>query len=185
VGRPAVFLDRDGTINVRPAEHDYVRDVRDFQWLPGALDGMAKLAGSKFPLVVVSNQRGIARGLVTFDTLGAIEAQIQQALGDRGYHVDAFRYCVHDLDDHCDCRKPQPGLLLSAARELQLDLPRSWMIGDTKEDMEAGRAAGCRTILITADASEYERTAESVFAAASIVLGEGDTDGESSVRESA
>jgi D-glycero-D-manno-heptose 1,7-bisphosphate phosphatase len=177
-----VFLDRDGTINVRAAEHDYIRDPRDFRWLPGALEGLVKLARSGRPLVVVSNQRGVSRGLVGCETLRAIETRIQDALEPYGCHIEAFNYCVHDLDAGCECRKPRPGLLLSAARDLQLDLERSWMIGDTEDDVNAGRAAGCRTILLTHDPADHERTAESLLQAASLVLA-GDAEEPSSKAE--
>ena len=168
--RPAVFLDRDGTINVRPPEHDYIRESRDFEWLTGALEGMAKLAGAGLPLVVVSNQRGISRGLVSETTLREIESQIQTALGAYGHQISAFRYCPHGLDEQCECRKPRPGLLRAAADELQLDLRRSWMIGDSDTDVQAGQAAGCRTILVTRETDSHERTARSLLEAADIVL---------------
>lgn len=170
--RPAVFLDRDGTINVRPPEHDYIRDSRDFEWLPGALEGMLKLARAGLPLVVVSNQRGISRGLIAPSTLHEIEARIQGSLADHGERVVAFRYCPHGLDDGCDCRKPRPGLLCSAASELGLDLHRSWMIGDSEADVEAGAAAGCRTIRLAAETDRDERTAASLLEAAEIVIAE-------------
>jgi D-glycero-D-manno-heptose 1,7-bisphosphate phosphatase len=170
--RPAVFLDRDGTINVRAAEHEYIRDVRDFSWLPGALEGMVGLARAGLPLIVVSNQRGVSRGLVTVDTLRNIEGLIQDAMGVHGCHVEAFRYCVHNLDACCECRKPKPGLLRSAAAEMQLDLDRSWMIGDTDDDVEAGLAAGCTTIQLTHAPSSAQHTTTSLFQAAEIVLAE-------------
>jgi D-glycero-D-manno-heptose 1,7-bisphosphate phosphatase len=168
--RPGVFLDRDGTINVRPREHDYIRNSRDFEWLPGALEGMLKLTRAGLPLVVVSNQRGISRGLVSYATLHEIEARIQEALAPHGEKVVAFRYCPHGLDEGCDCRKPRPGLLRSAADDLQLDLQRSWMIGDSDADVEAGEAAGCQTIRLGADPHIHERTAASLLEAAEIVI---------------
>jgi D-glycero-D-manno-heptose 1,7-bisphosphate phosphatase len=171
VPRPAVFLDRDGTINVRPPEHDYVRDPAQFRWLPGALQGMVALAEAGLPLIVGSNQRGVSRGLVSYETLEAIERGIQTALGEHGTAVEAFRYCPHAIEEHCDCRKPNPGLLVAAARDLQLDLPSSWMIGDSEDDVSAGRAAGCRTIRIADEPVPGERTAGSLSEAAAIVLG--------------
>jgi D-glycero-D-manno-heptose 1,7-bisphosphate phosphatase len=168
--RPAVFLDRDGTINARAAEHDYIREPRDFRWLAGALEGMVRIARTGLPLVVVSNQRGVSRGLVAPATLRAIEGLIQDAMETHGCRVDAFRYCLHDLGAGCECRKPQPGLLRSAAGDMQLDLGRSWMIGDGDEDVEAGQAAGCHTIQLTTGSSAAERTAPSLLDAAPIVL---------------
>ena len=101
-------------------------------------------------LAVVSNQRGIARGLVSEDTLTAIEAEIQGTLAPHGVAVAAFRYCRHELDAGCDCRKPKPGMILSLARELGIELASSWTIGDSRSDVEAGRAAGTSTALIAA-----------------------------------
>lgn len=110
---------------------------------------MAALASCGYTLVVVSNQRGIARGLVAGETLRGIERELQAALRRHGAEVTGFRYCPHELDDPaCDCRKPKPGLLLAAARELDLDLESSWMIGDAASDIEAGEAAGCRTAYV-------------------------------------
>ena len=140
--RAAVFLDRDGTLNVNPPPHQYLTRAGDFRWLPGAQDGVVRLAAAGFVLGVVSNQRGIARGLVTPQVLGEIERRIQADLAARGVRIEAFRYCPHDLDDHCDCRKPRPGMLRDLARPLEVDLTRSWMIGDSESDVEAGRAAG-------------------------------------------
>lgn len=145
---PAVFLDRDGTLNVRPPAHEYVRTAAGFRWLPGAREGVARLAALGYVPVVVSNQRGIARGLVRPETLGEIEARIQADLAGHGCRVASFRYCPHEIDAGCPCRKPRPGLLLQAAAEMGLDLAASWMIGDDESDVEAGRAAGCRTLLL-------------------------------------
>ena len=148
--RRAAFLDRDGTLNVKAAEHEYVTDPGGFRWLPGAIDGAVALARAGFTLAVVSNQRGIARGLVSAATLAAIEAEIQRALGPHGVRIEAFRYCPHELDEDCDCRKPRPGMILELARTLEIDLANSWMIGDSPSDVQAGRAAGTHTALIAA-----------------------------------
>ncbi len=166
--RPGVFLDRDGTINVRAAEHDYIHDVDQFQWLPGALEGMVELARAGLPLIVVSNQRGVSRGIVSDATLRAIEDRIQVALAEYDCGVEAFRYCTHALEEHCECRKPRPGMLRDAARDLDIDLHRSWMIGDSDADIEAGRAAGCRTVRVAA--SPDGDGARTLLDAASIVL---------------
>lgn len=148
MSRAAAFLDRDGTLNARPPDHHYVCSASDFAWLPASAEGAARLAHAGFELVVVSNQRGVARGVVTDETLRAIEVRIQSELERHGCRVAAFRYCPHELDDGCECRKPQPGMLLALARELGLDLRRSWMIGDAESDVLAGRAAGCHTARI-------------------------------------
>jgi histidinol-phosphate phosphatase family protein len=149
LSRAAAFLDRDGTLNVRPPEHEYVRSVDEFTWLPGAREGAALLARAGYALLVVSNQRGIARGLVTEGGLREIERYIQQGLARHGCRIDAFRYCRHDLEAACACRKPKPGLVIDLTRDLDLDIAQSWLIGDSETDVAAGRAAGCRTGLIT------------------------------------
>jgi D-glycero-D-manno-heptose 1,7-bisphosphate phosphatase len=143
---PAAFLDRDGTINRRPPPHEYVTRLEDFELLPGAVDGIAALSQCGFTLVVVSNQRGLARGMLTVEVLRATETVLQDALRPLGAEIAGFHYCPHDTDEDCGCRKPAPGMLLRAADELDLDLGSSWMIGDSESDVEAGTAAGCRTV---------------------------------------
>jgi D-glycero-D-manno-heptose 1,7-bisphosphate phosphatase len=147
-----VFLDRDGVLNVRPPEHEYLTSAERFAWLPGARAAVAELKGAGWKVAVVSNQRGVARGLVSSGTLAEIEARIQADLGPDAA-LDGFFYCPHDLDEGCDCRKPRPGLIVRAAAELGIEAEGSWMIGDDESDIAAGRAAGCSTILISADAS--------------------------------
>jgi D-glycero-D-manno-heptose 1,7-bisphosphate phosphatase len=169
LSRPAAFIDRDGTINVRPPEHEYVTAVEEFAWLPGAADGLAQLAAAGFVLTVVSNQRGVARGLVSLGVLGEIERLIQCELAPRGFQISAFRYCIHDHGDGCDCRKPAPGMLLDLARGLDLDLERSWMIGDSEDDIRAGRAAGCHTAAVTPGVAADVRSGSLAQAADAIV----------------
>ena len=103
--RRAAFLDRDGVLNERPPPHEYVRDAADLVVLPGAAEAVRLLRESGFVPVVVSNQRGVARALVTAETLGAIEARLRAA----GVEIEHFYYCPHDESDACDCRKPAPG----------------------------------------------------------------------------
>jgi D-glycero-D-manno-heptose 1,7-bisphosphate phosphatase len=172
VSRPAAFLDRDGVLNVRAAEHHYVCAVEDFEWLPGAVEGAVRLARGGYALVVVSNQRGLARGLVSEQTLRDIEDRIQGALEPHGCAIEAFRYCPHDHDARCACRKPRPGLLLDAAAELDLDLDASWMIGDSGSDVRAGRDAGCRTALVggAADEEGADLVAAGLDAASELIL---------------
>lgn len=167
----AVFLDRDGTLNARPAEHDYVRSLDEFTWLPGAREGAAVLARAGYTLTVASNQRGVARGLVTEEVLSEIEQHIQEGLARHGCRIEAFRYCTHDLADACSCRKPEPGLIIDLARELDLDIDRCWMIGDSESDVAAGRAAECRTALIThgRDSTKADVRAGSLLEAAQTI----------------
>ncbi|HXY81427.1 MAG TPA: HAD family hydrolase [Gaiellaceae bacterium] len=169
--RPAAFLDRDGVLNERPPAHDYVREIDQLVLLPGAAEAVRRLAGAGYVPVVVSNQRGVARGLVTWQTLRAVEEALVRETGG----PIAFYYCPHDDADACDCRKPAPGLLLRAAAELGLDLACSVMIGDTESDVEAGRAAGTATIRIAppGTATGADATAPDLAEAAAIVLSAG------------
>jgi D-glycero-D-manno-heptose 1,7-bisphosphate phosphatase len=149
--RAAIFLDRDGTLNARPAEHEYVTRVEDFIWISDAQAALRSLAQC-WPLVIVSNQRGVARGCVTPATLDRIGMLIRHALGEYESALVGCYYCPHNSD--CQCRKPAPGLLLAAAREHNLDLANSWMIGDDETDVVAGQRAGCRTIRLSEVAVE-------------------------------
>jgi len=152
MGRPAVFLDRDGTI-VR--EVDYLRSVDQLRLLRGAAEAIRRLNEAGFVVVLATNQSGIARGLLTESDLQAVHDELQRRLAQRGAHLDAIYHCPHHPEasvqayrKRCRCRKPAPGLLQRAARELDVDLARSFAIGDSARDVEAGARAGCRTILV-------------------------------------
>jgi len=142
--RPAVFLDRDGTLI---EDVGYPRDPEAVRLLDGAPEALAALRRAGFALVVVSNQSGIGRGLVSREEADAVHARFVRELRARGVELDDVRYCPHAPEEACACRKPAAGLLLDSARELGLDLERSFMVGDKPADVEAGRTAGCRTVL--------------------------------------
>ena len=146
-GRPAVFLDRDGVLN---EDSGYVGRPEAVRWLPGVPRALAALRRAGWLLVVVSNQSGIARGYFDHKAVDALHAWMNAQLRPLGAQLDAFYYCPHhpDIGGPCACRKPAPGLLLRAAAELSIALDHSWMIGDKMSDAAAGRAAGCRPILI-------------------------------------
>jgi D-glycero-D-manno-heptose 1,7-bisphosphate phosphatase len=141
--RAAVFLDRDGTLIEDPG---FLADPSGVAFLDGALDALRRLREGGFALVVVSNQSGIARGLIAADDAEAVHRRFVHALADEGLALDDVRYCPHGPDDACTCRKPLPGLIVGAADALGLDLDRSFMVGDKADDVEAGRRAGCHTI---------------------------------------
>jgi D-glycero-D-manno-heptose 1,7-bisphosphate phosphatase len=143
--RPAVFLDRDGTVM---EDVGYPRDPETVRLLPGATAALAALQAAGFALVIVSNQSGIGRRIITAEQARAVHERFVSKLAGDGVTIDAFRYCPHAPEEGCDCRKPRPDMLLNAAAELGLDLSRSTMIGDRASDLEAGRAAGARTILL-------------------------------------
>lgn len=142
----ALFLDRDGVINVKPPEHDYVKSWKEFSFIPG-IDKLISTANKKgFLVFVVSNQRGISRGIVSKETVEEINTKMIEALSLKRAMVEKVYYCPHDISENCLCRKPEPGMILSASKEYNLDLKRSILIGDDSTDIEAGRAAGCRTV---------------------------------------
>lgn len=140
-----VFLDRDGVINRKPPEGDYITRWEDFHILPGVSEGIAQLNRARFRVIVVTNQRCIAKGLITAAELELIHEQMLHFLIQAGATIDAIYYCPHEIEPACHCRKPEPGMLLEAAREHGIDLGESWMIGDSESDIQAGRNAGCKT----------------------------------------
>ena len=144
----AVFLDRDGVINRKAAKGGYVTRWEEFQFLPGVAQAISLLNRAGWSVIVISNQRCVAKGLLTIAELESLHRKMREALEGEGARLDAIYYCPHDKDPPCDCRKPLPGMLLTAAEEHQIDLKSSWMVGDTDSDMEAGRSAGCRTLRI-------------------------------------
>src|ERR1700693_1203380 len=148
----AVFLDRDGVINQNPPEGDYVVRWEDFHVLPGVAEGVALLNRAGFAVIVVTNQRCIAKGLMTAVELENMHERMTKLLAASGAIINGTFYCPHEIEPVCDCRKPAPGMLLSAARLHGIDLSASWMIGDSDTDIEAGKNAGCKTVrLLTGD----------------------------------
>ncbi len=152
MGRPAVFLDRDGTI-VREVE--YLRSPGQLRLLPRAAAAIRLLNRAGLAVVVTTNQSGIARGLLTEKELEEVHAVLRSRLARRGARIDGIYFCPHhpeaarpEYRRRCRCRKPAPGMLLRAARELDLDLGRCFAIGDSARDIEAGRRAGCRAVLV-------------------------------------
>jgi D-glycero-D-manno-heptose 1,7-bisphosphate phosphatase len=143
-----VFLDRDGIINRKPPEGEYIFDWSRFQLLPGVETAIAKLNHSNRRVIVVTNQRGIALGLYSGIQVEALHAHLQQQLAERGAHIDAFYYCPHD-NNQCDCRKPKPGLLQQAFRDFPDAAPsNSLLIGDSVSDIECARNLAIPAIFI-------------------------------------
>jgi D-glycero-D-manno-heptose 1,7-bisphosphate phosphatase len=146
VSRRAVFLDRDGVINrvvLREKKPYPPASERELEILPGVADALLQLKAAGFLLIVVSNQPDVARGT---SSLSVVES-INQALG-AALPIDEFKMCYHDSSANCACRKPRPGMLLDAAHKWNIDLSRSFMVGDRWRDTEAGQAAGCDTFFI-------------------------------------
>jgi histidinol-phosphate phosphatase family protein len=144
----AAFLDRDGVINVKAPEGQYVTRWEEVRFLPGVAAAIARLNKAGFRVIVVSNQRCVAKGLVTADEVTALHVRICQELASEGARIDAVYFCPHDTSPACECRKPAPGMLLQAAKDHWIDLGASWMIGDSVADVAAGKNAGCKTVLI-------------------------------------
>jgi D-glycero-D-manno-heptose 1,7-bisphosphate phosphatase len=144
----AAFLDRDGVINRRPPEGQYVTRWEEMQILPGVPEAIALLTQAGFCVLTVTNQRCVAKGLLTAAELESIHKLMCQDLAALGAEITEVYYCPHELEPPCGCRKPAPGMLLTAARVHEIDLRASWMIGDSDIDIEAGRNAGCRTVRI-------------------------------------
>jgi D-glycero-D-manno-heptose 1,7-bisphosphate phosphatase len=145
--RPAVFVDRDGVIN-RRRPGDYVRSWDQFQVRPGARAGLRLLREAGHLLVVITNQRGIGRGLMSEADLAEVHRRMQIELVRADAGVDAILHCPHDLSDDCACRKPKPGMLSRALERFAIDTARSWVVGDSNSDLEAGRAVGIRGVLV-------------------------------------
>jgi len=139
--KPAVILDRDGTLNRKAPRGEYVRKPAEFEWLPGAREALALFARAGFTVAVATNQAGIARGAMTEADLAAIHARLRVETADSGGRIDAIYHCPHGWDEGCACRKPAPGMLLMAQREFALDLSRTPFVGDDERDGEAAAAA--------------------------------------------
>lgn len=166
----AVFLDRDGTINRYVG---FLRDIDEFELLPGAAKAIRKINQKGYLVIVVTNQPVVARGEIDEAELCEIHNKMETLLGREGAYVDAIYYCPHHPDKgypgerpeykiSCNCRKPLPGMLLSAAEAFNIDLAASWMVGDSTCDIQAGRAAGCKTVLIGDEMFGQDITADSL-----------------------
>lgn len=158
----AIFLDRDGTINI---EKEYLHRPEDLEFITGAPEAIARLNKAGFLVIVVTNQSGVARGYFSIDDVNRLHQVLQQQLVDQGAHIDAFYLCPHHphkgVDPYridCDCRKGKPGMLIRAAVEWDIDLSTSFMVGDKESDLLAGIAAGCHPCLVTTGHGEDHRS---------------------------
>jgi D-glycero-D-manno-heptose 1,7-bisphosphate phosphatase len=158
IKKKAVFLDRDGVINRKAREGQYVTSWEQMEFLPGALEAVRLLNQAGYFVVVASNQRCVAKGLITSSQLEALHNRMRREFESAGAVIDAIYYCPHDHQPPCGCRKPAPGMLLEAARKHIIDLAASWMIGDSEHDVAAGRSAGCRTVRVIEDGGSIVQT---------------------------
>jgi len=170
----AVFLDRDGVINRKAPAGGYVTRWEDFRFLFGVAEGISQLNRGGWSVIVVSNQRCIALGLLTVSQLEEMHHRMCEELAAKGARLDGIYYCPHEKEPPCACRKPAPGMLLTAADEHQILLPSSWMVGDSESDLEAGKRAGCKTVQIVEDPSNMKKnvdcTARSLLEACQQIL---------------
>lgn len=143
----AIFLDRDGTLII---DRHYPADPDEVTFIPGVPEILRKLQ-EHFLLIVVSNQSGVAKGLISLSEFQAVHNQFVMMLNQEGVRLSGIAYCRHAPEEECDCRKPKPTMLLEEAAKLHVDLASSYMIGDKKSDLKAGLTAGCTSILLTDD----------------------------------
>ena len=143
MGTPAVFLDRDGVII---EEKHFLIDASQIEFIPGAIEALKSL--DDYLKIVISNQSGVARGYFTKNDVELFQNLLAERLSAYGIFINSWRYCPHGPDDNCDCRKPKSGMILQEASRHTIDLSRSWMIGDKRSDIAAGKNAGVKTILV-------------------------------------
>lgn len=143
--KKAIFLDRDGTLIV---DKVYLNDPDQIEYLPGVFEALQLLRDNGYQMIVVTNQSGVARGIVSLENLEIIHQRIRDAFARHGVQFTAFYYAPYSVESQHFMRKPNPGMLLTAAEEHHVDLEQSWMIGDRVTDVEAGHRAGCRSILL-------------------------------------
>ncbi|MBI5122576.1 HAD family hydrolase [Candidatus Roizmanbacteria bacterium] len=146
-----IFLDRDGVINKKPPKAQYVTTWREFVFLPGAIEGLQFLTKMGYDIFIITNQPGIARGMMTEKDLQEINEQFLERCKKEGVIIKKIYYCPHGWDEGCLCRKPQPGMLLQASKEFNFDITKTLFIGDDIRDKEAGDAAHCKTLLVEPD----------------------------------
>ena len=144
------FFDRDGVVNKAPGP-GYVESWNDFHLMPDFATVLRKIIEAGYAAIIITNQRCVARGIVAEETLIDMHNRMRDLLKSKyGLELLDIRYCPHEKDS-CDCRKPQPGMILNAAEQHNIDLSQSWMVGDQQTDIETGKRAGCRTIYVTTD----------------------------------
>lgn len=149
------FLDRDGVINEKAAEHDYIKTWSEFNFKTGAIAGIKLLKKKGYKIVIISNQRGIARGMMSKADLADIHRNMQMCLEVEKTSIDAIYFCAHEAGT-CNCRKPAIGLFIEAEKQFQVDKDASFMIGDSKTDIEAGENYGIRSYYLNHNDNLYE-----------------------------
>jgi len=148
MGMQAVFLDRDGTVDVGVPKYERVDSLDKVELLPNVLEALQQLAKLSYTVFFITNQAGLAEGLITVEEFEEINNKVLELIAPSGITITKTYLCPHSEHDNCDCRKPKPKLLLDAAAEYNIDLSQSWMIGDRPSDVMTGANAGTRTILV-------------------------------------
>lgn len=146
--KSAVFIDRDGVINKNPREHHYIVDWDEFIFLPRVKEAIKLLNKACIPVIVITNQAGISKGIFTTDHLEKLHVKMKTELEEYEAHIQEIYYCPHKDEDKCKCRKPNTDLLHKAAKRHKIDLAKSYFVGDSVTDIQAGRNAGCKTVFI-------------------------------------
>lgn len=155
----AIFIDRDGVINLDPGgwtEHSYVTDWKDFKFLPGSLEALRILNQKNVKVIVVSNQAGVTKGCYSKEKLDEINESMLREIEKNGGRIEEVFYCIHRNEDNCDCRKPKPGMLETASRKYGIDPKATYFIGDDKKDIIAGKKIGCKAVLVLSGKSSRE-----------------------------
>lgn len=147
--KKTIFLDRDGVINIKAPKSDYIKSWHEFKFIDGSIEAMKILTDKKYQIFIISNQAGVARGIMTQDDLNSITKKMLSVLKKQGIKISGVYYCTHGWDENCFCRKPKPGMLHKASREHFIDLSKSLFIGDEITDKLAGEAAGIKTIIVS------------------------------------
>jgi D-glycero-D-manno-heptose 1,7-bisphosphate phosphatase len=170
MGVSTIFIDRDGVINENRA--DYVKSWDEFHFLPGSREAIAALTKAGHRIIVCTNQAGVAQGLISAETMEDIHRRMLAAIEEAGGLIEKVYTCTHSKTAGCDCRKPRPGLLLRASRELDLDMSDAVFIGDSITDMQAGSAAGVRTMLVLTGlgTEHYQQYSQQIDHACSVAL---------------
>lgn len=175
VKKPTVFLDRDGVINKKMLEGSYVKNWSEFSFLPGVFKAIRMLKENGFLIVVVTNQRCIATGIITEEKLNEIHKGMSDKIKKHGGKIDAIYFCPHDVSDGCGCRKPKPGMILRAIKDfkdydMEVDLERSYVISDSEKDIILAKAVGLKAIKIGEYSPIADITKKNLLEAARAIL---------------
>jgi D-glycero-D-manno-heptose 1,7-bisphosphate phosphatase len=168
----AIFLDRDGTINV---DKGYTHKIEDLKFIPNSVRGLKKLSKSGYKLIVLTNQSGIGRSYYTKEDYFAFRNEMHRKLKEQGVLIIAEYFCPHVSEDNCNCRKPKSGMLEQAAKDFNLDLNQCWVIGDSSRDIQSGKVVGCKAVQVLTGEEKIPATsadfvARDMIEAANIIL---------------